>query len=64
LPYCAGFKHKIQRQHAATMQADRRRVEAMDCATMRSGKYEILLCEKESSLILQDFEATTTSLTE
>jgi hypothetical protein len=44
------------------MQADRRRIEAMDCATMRPGNYEILLCDKESSFILQDSEPTTASL--
>ncbi|CAF1312058.1 unnamed protein product [Adineta steineri] len=34
LPYCASFKHKLQRQRAATMQADRRRIKAMHRAKM------------------------------
>ncbi|CAF2062752.1 unnamed protein product [Rotaria magnacalcarata] len=37
LPYCTGFKHKLQRQRAATMQADRRRITAMHRAKMAPG---------------------------
>ena len=37
LPYCSSFKSKIQRQRAATMQADRRRVKAMHRAKMGPG---------------------------
>ncbi|CAF3707592.1 unnamed protein product [Rotaria sp. Silwood1] len=37
LPYCTSFKHKLQRQRAATMQADRRRITAMHRANMAPG---------------------------
>ncbi|CAF1482198.1 unnamed protein product, partial [Rotaria sp. Silwood1] len=37
LPFSASFKHKIQRQCAATMQADRRRIKAMHRAKMGPG---------------------------
>ncbi|CAF5079025.1 unnamed protein product, partial [Rotaria sp. Silwood1] len=37
LHFCASFQHKIQRQRAATMQADRRRIKAMHRAKMGPG---------------------------
>ncbi|UJR31544.1 hypothetical protein I4U23_019032 [Adineta vaga] len=37
LPYCGSFKQKLQRQRAATMQADRRRMKAMHRATTGPG---------------------------
>ncbi|CAF1259811.1 unnamed protein product [Adineta ricciae] len=37
IPFCSGFKQKLQRQRAATMQADRRRIKAMHRAKTGPG---------------------------
>ncbi|CAF3278892.1 unnamed protein product [Rotaria socialis] len=49
LPYCATFKNKLQRQRAATMQADRRRVKAMHRAKMGPGPSPISSQNSEST---------------
>ncbi|CAF0772590.1 unnamed protein product [Adineta steineri] len=54
LPFCQSFKHKIQRQRAATMQADRRRIKAMHRANIRPAP---------SPLTSQNTEPTPTTTT-